>query len=328
MEEVGNGNLTVVDGKFFAGTALMSRGTEAEGRGLEDGQLNTDTNGPVERRPSEGQALVNKQQSEGRVLDVDQLNTCSLESVVGQRSEGQVLADTRQSDGQVLKGEHLNAADLRPTSLLNSLSLGHFAGQRPEGQASADEQSDPSRRRRAASQPSDRVYTPIDNQPHARLVTVDVHEHPSSRGASVNFNNQQPRQPNNFSDMEGDTSEDSDPGNVQHRSHSRVQQVLPPCEGRNGIQSDKVLIYNDDVVFARRYGHQGGVDGAHISSQFSGQLTTNNFPRSSSDREAANYSENSTRPAALKLPQVSLEHEARIKEKESYGNPTIPLDKP
>jgi len=122
VEEVGNGDVTVVDGKFFAGTGLMSRGTETEGQGLEEGQLNA-----------------------ANFVPTDQLNTWSLESVVVQRPEGQVLADMCQSDGQVLEGEHLNAADLRPTSRLNSVSLGHFVGQRPGGQAPANEQSDPSR---------------------------------------------------------------------------------------------------------------------------------------------------------------------------------------
>ena len=44
VEEVCNGDLTVVDGKFFAGTGLTSRGTEAESQGLGDDRLNADTN--------------------------------------------------------------------------------------------------------------------------------------------------------------------------------------------------------------------------------------------------------------------------------------------
>ena len=43
IEEVDGGDLTVVDGKFFAGTTMVSRGTEAEGQELEDGQLNATT---------------------------------------------------------------------------------------------------------------------------------------------------------------------------------------------------------------------------------------------------------------------------------------------
>ena len=156
-------------------------------------------------------------------MPIEQLNTHSLGSVVGQRSEGQVLADSQRTEGQAMTSDQLNAANLVPIDQLNaadhgpidqhnSLSLGNFVGQRPGGQMSADEQSESNRRRRAASQPCDRVVTPTDNQPHTRLVTVDVHEHPSSRGASVNFNRQQPRQSNNFSDVEGESSEDTDPG--------------------------------------------------------------------------------------------------------------------
>jgi len=76
VEEVGGGDLTVVDGKFFAGTAPTSGGTKAEGQGLEVDQLNaatfvpidqlnTDINSPVQRRRPEssinGQPVVRRQ---------------------------------------------------------------------------------------------------------------------------------------------------------------------------------------------------------------------------------------------------------------------------
>jgi len=157
-------------------------------------------------------------------VPTDQFNTRSLDSVVGQRPEGQVLVDTRRSEGQVLKGEHLNAANFAPIDQFNTFSLGHFVGQQPGGQMPVIEQSDSGRRRRAAYQLSYRAQAPTDVQPHTRSVTVDVHEHSGSRDASVYFNGRQPRQSNSYSDVEGDTSEDSDPGYAQRRGRSRIRQ--------------------------------------------------------------------------------------------------------
>ena len=123
-----------------------------------------------------------------------------------------------------------------PIDQFNTFSIGHFVGQQPGGRMLVVEQSDSSHRRRAAYQPNHRVQASTDNQPQTRLVTVDVHEHSGSRDASVYFNGRQPRQSNDYSDVLGDTSEDTDPGHAQRRGHPRIRQVSPPREGRNGIQ--------------------------------------------------------------------------------------------
>ena len=119
--------------------------------------------------------------------------------------------------------------------------------------------------RRSTYQLINEGQPPTIKQCQERCGTTDDHAHSSSWGASAYFSVDWSRQSRRYSDVEEDTSYDQhvsqpDAKDTQCRGQAGIRHLSPPRGGGNGIQPGKIHDF-DDVMFARRHGFQGDMDG-------------------------------------------------------------------